>query len=235
RPTSETPLADGQPSPRERYGFRYAEGIPEAIADGVLALRSENEDSVLPLAQVICTQLHERKKTRPGSDEVISREDLDAIKGVEGGLKAFAEDALVRSLRLVPEDREAFKALFSRLYSRQPDGTLTTWLMPRKSLEDQWDRPTPFADLLESATSVRLLREDELGIECGEPRRYIRLGHDALAKVAAAWKAELEEDQRLEEERTKQLEEQRKRLRQRRRLAGVAVFCLTLAGLFGWL
>ena len=82
--------------------------------------------------------------------------------------------------------------------------------------------------MLEAAKSVRLLREDELRIEGGEPRRYVRLGHDALAKVAAAWKAELEEKQRLEEERTK-------RLRQLRRLAGVAVVFLTLAGLFGWL
>ena len=235
RPTSETPLAPGQPAPREQYGFRYAEGIPEAIADGVLALRSENQDSVLPLVQVICTQLYEREKALPGSDGVITRENLDAIKGVEGGLKAFAEDALVRSMRLGPEDREAFKGLFSQLYNRQPDGTLTTWLMPRESLQRQWDRPTPFADLLDAARSVRLLREDELRIEGGEPRRYVRLGHDALAKVAAAWKAEREENQRLEEERTKRLEERRKRLRQRRRLAGVAVFFLTLAGLFGWL
>jgi tetratricopeptide (TPR) repeat protein len=228
RPTSETPLADGQPSPREKYGFRYAKGIPEAIADGVLALRSENQDSVLPLAQVICTQLYERERMQPGPDRVITREDLDAIKGVEGGLQAFAEDALVRSLCLGPEDREAFKSLFSQLYSRQPDGTLTTWLMPRESLESQWERPTPFADLLESARSVRLLREDELRIEGAEPRRYIRLGHDALAKVAAAWKAEREENQRLEGERLK-------RLRQRWRLAGVAVFFLTMTGLFGWL
>ena len=174
RPTSETPLAPGQPAPREQYGFRYAEGIPEAIADGVLALRSENQDSVLPLVQVICTQLYEREKALPGSDGVITRENLEAIKGVEGGLKAFAEDALVRSMRLGPEDREAFKGLFSQLYNRQPDGTLTTWLMPRESLQRQWDRPTPFADLLDAARSVRLLREDELRIEGGEPRRYVR-------------------------------------------------------------
>ena len=131
RPTSATPLASGQPAPREKYGFHYGEGIPGKIADGVLALRSENQDSVLPLVQVICTQLYERKKTQPGSDEVITREDLDAIKGVEGGLKAFAEDALARSMRLGPEDRDAFKSLFCQLYNRQPDGTLTTWMMPR--------------------------------------------------------------------------------------------------------
>ena len=88
RPTSETPLAPGQPAPREKYGFHYAEGIPGQIADGVLAMRSENQDSVLPLVQVICTQLYERKRTQPGSDGVITREDLDAIKGVEGGLQS---------------------------------------------------------------------------------------------------------------------------------------------------
>jgi hypothetical protein len=230
RPTSETPLAHGQPSPREKYGFRYAAGVAEAIADGVLAMRSENQDSVLPLAQVICTQLYERKRAQPGSDGLITREDLDAIKGVEGGLQSFAEDALVRSMHLGPEDREAFKALYGQLFNRQSDGTLTTWLMPRASLEHQWNRPTPFADVLETARSVRLLREDDLRIEGGEPRRYIRLGHDALAKVAAAWKSHREEKERLEEER-------RKRLRHRQRLAGVAVLCLTLAGagLFGWL
>ncbi len=223
RPTSETPLASAQPSPREKYGFHYAEGISGQIADGVLVLRSENQDSVLPLVQVICTQLYEREKTQPGSDGVITREDLDAIKGVEGGLKAFAEDALVRSLRLSSADREAFKALFGQLYNSQPDGTLTTWLMPRASLERQWDRPTPFADLLEAAKSVRLLREDELRIEGGEPRRYVRLGHDALAKVAAAWQAELEEKQRLEKERSK------RRRQVRRLLIGSSVTgCLAL-------
>ena len=121
--------------------------------------------------------------------------------------------------------------MFSQLYNRQPDGTLTTWLMPRESLERQWDRPTPFADLLEAAKSVRLLREDELRIEGGEPRRYVRLGHDALAKVAAAWQAEREEKQRLEQER-------RKRRKQFRRLligslvTGCLAILFALGGLF---
>src|SRR5262249_22954649 len=161
----------------------------------------------------------ERQKAVPGSDRVITRADLDAIKGVEGGLKAFAENALVRSMRLGPEDRESFQGLFSQLYNRQPDGTLTTWLMPQESVQRQWNRATRFAEIRESAKWVRRLREDELRIEGGEPRRYIRLGHDALAKVAAGWKAELEENQRLEEEKQKRLEERQKRLRQRRRWA----------------
>ena len=57
--------------------------MPEAIADGVLALRSENQDSVLPLLQVICSRLYQRG-LGPGSDRVVTRADLEAIGGVEG-------------------------------------------------------------------------------------------------------------------------------------------------------
>ena len=203
RPTLESPIAPGQPSPREKYGFRFAEGVAAQIAEDGLDLRTEHQDSVLPLIQVICTQLYERKRSQPDSDGVITREDLEAIRGVEGGLKAFAEEALERSLRLGPSDREAFKALFTRLYSRQVDGTLTTWLAPRDALESSWNGSVPFAQVLEAAVSVRLLREDELRVEGTEPRPFIRLGHDALAKVAAAWQEERDEEERLQQERAK--------------------------------
>src|SRR5262249_13236854 len=117
RPTSEVPIGEGQVSPRAKYGFRFADGVAAQIAKDGLDLRPEDQDSVLPLIQVICTQLYERQRSRAGSDGVITRADLEAIRGVEGGLKAFAEEALDRSLRLGPSDQTAFKALFTRLYS----------------------------------------------------------------------------------------------------------------------
>ena len=178
-------------APRAKYGFRFAEGVAAKIAEDGLSLRTEHQDSVLPLIQVICTQLYDRKKAQRHSDGVISRADLEAIRGVEGGLKAFAEDALERSLGLGPADRAAFKSLFTRLYSRQIDGTLTTWLAPRDALESAWNGSIPFAQVMESARSVRLLREDVLRVEGNEPRPFIRLGHDALAKVASVWEEEL--------------------------------------------
>ena len=116
RPTLETPLVEGQPAPRQRYGFTYADGVAAAIADGVLRLRSENQDSVLPLVQVICTRLYDRRVSEPASDRMVTPgTDLEAIGGVEGGLKAFAEDALERSMGLGPEDRDAFKAIYTRV------------------------------------------------------------------------------------------------------------------------
>jgi tetratricopeptide (TPR) repeat protein len=220
RPTSETPMAKGQPSPRERYRFHYADGIPEEIADRVLALRREHQDSVLPLVQVICTRLYDQDQA---ADRVVTQSDLEAIGGVEGGLKAFAEDALKRAMRLSLGDRDAFKAISTRLYSAQVDGTLTTWLARRADLEASWTGTRPFGEVLEAAGRVRLLREDNLRIEGEDAQAYVRLGHDALAKVAAVWKTEQEQKARLAQERA------RRRQRLRRVLAGTMAVILAVA------
>ena len=193
RPTRETPLAEGQPSPCERYGFRYADGVPEAIADGVLALRSENQDSVLPLVQVICTQLYKRncrarRKTVESAKELaIELQDLKSIKGVEGGLKAFAEDAMKNAMQLGRSQRNKFRKLMTGLRVRHADGTLTTWMVPRETLKRQWRGRPRFDNVVDRAVAVRLLREDELRIAGNKPQSYIRLGHDALAVVAQDW------------------------------------------------
>jgi tetratricopeptide (TPR) repeat protein len=233
RPTSPEPLDAGPVSPRAKYGFRFADGVAARIALGGLSLRTEHQDSVLPLIQVICTQLYERKKAQKDSDGVITLADLEAIRGVEGGLKAFAEDALERSIGLEPADRAAFKSLFIRLYSRQVDGTLTTWLAPRDALESTWNGSMPFAQVMESARSVRLLREDVLRVEGNEPRPFIRLGHDALARVAAAWQAELDEEERLRQERAQVELERAKRRKQVRKLIIGTALAASAAILFG--
>jgi hypothetical protein len=193
RPTSEAHLADGGPSPRDKYGFRYADGIPESIADGVLALRSENQDSVLPLVQVVCALLYNLVRKRSSSvDCTINPADLIEIGGVEGGLRSYVEDVMARVMGLNHHDRDAFRALMEDLYVCQNDGTLTTWLKPHEEVEDQWKQTTStaFEDVFATARANRLLRGDELRIEGNTPRRYIRLGHDALARVADSWRQE---------------------------------------------
>jgi len=86
---------------------------------------------------------------------------------------------------------------------------------------------------LEAAVSVRLLREDELRVEGTEPRPFIRLGHDALAKVAAAWQKERDEDERLQQERAMVELERKKRQEQIRKLVVGICVAAGLAILFG--
>jgi WD40 repeat protein len=204
RPTRKTPLAEGQLSPYERYGFSFDRGVANKIAEGVLALRTENRDSVLPLVQVLCTRLYEREISDPNSDRVITHDDLHiGIGGIAGGLRAYAEDALTRVMRLGPKDVEAFQALAIGLFREQADKTLTTLLVSQDTLAEKWTGERDLNDVLVAACDVRLLRVDSLRIEGEEPRVYVRLGHDALARVAADWKAEREKRAKLEEERRK--------------------------------
>ena len=155
------------------------------------------------------------------SDRVVTLADLEAIGGVEGGLKAFAEDALERSMGLGPEDRDAFKAIYTRLYSHQVDGTLTTWLASRAKLETDWSGSKSFGEVIDAASRVRLLREDNLRVEGEGTQAYVRLGHDALAKVAATWRAEREKQEQLRHER-----------KRRRFLIGSLVVSTLLAVIF---
>jgi hypothetical protein len=90
-PTADRPIDHAREIPRDRYGFRYAEGVPEALAAELL--RAGRKDGVLPLAQVICSQLWERVKDRGSepSGRVVTRDDLDALGGFARALRRHVE------------------------------------------------------------------------------------------------------------------------------------------------
>ncbi|HYH65670.1 MAG TPA: hypothetical protein VD866_13320, partial [Urbifossiella sp.] len=187
RPTLTTRIRYSAEVPAEKYRFRYAPGVPEEIARRVRAFTTNRQDSVLPLVQVVCTQLYELVRGRP--DAVVGAEDLREIGGVEGGMDKHV-GALI--LYLLPRlgDQEAFRRLLTHLCLSQPDGTLTTALVPADGLARLWRGRMPFGQLLEKAAGGewRLLRVSSLQIGGdATERRYVSLGHDALAKVVVGW------------------------------------------------
>jgi WD40 repeat protein len=195
RPTSTTKVLYSSEVPFEKYGFRYAEGVAEQIARQVVGYTRNRQDSVLPLAQVICSQLYELVRERP--EKVIQSEDVRRIGGVQGGMRKHVEALLPRLFPAVA-DRRAFQRLLAGLYRRQPDGTLTTDLLPsedaaRRWAGSRWARRMPFEAMVNVASEGdwRLLRVSMVRGEGGE-RQYLSLGHDALAKVADEWAKEQE-------------------------------------------
>ena len=93
-------------------------------------------------------------------------------------------------------DVPAFRAMMASLCLRQPDGTLSTALLPADRLRRDWAGHSAFDPVLADAAgpNFRLLREATLSLGGTEPRSFVSLGHDALAKVAAAWKDEIERE-----------------------------------------
>ena len=217
RPTSSDPIEYTTEIPSKTYGFRYAAGVAEQIARRAREYTINRSDSVLPLVQVICSQLYDRVRALP--DGTITLSDLDAIGGVEGGMRAHAE-GLVSRLFPSRADRKAFVRLLSdpgtQLFIRQSDGTLTTALLPAAFLARHWSGYTPFEDMLRiaGAGDWRLVRVNSLRIGSDEEERpYVSLGHDALAKVAARW------------------QEERNRWRQLRRSAAVVIGVIAVSAL----
>lgn len=220
RPTSAERVEYAAEIPAEKYGFRFADGVAEDIARRTRAYSINRADSVLPLVQVVCSQLYDRVCGR--ADKVVSAADLEAIGGVEGGMRAHAE-AMVKHLFPNGADQRAFQRLLAdprtQLFIRQADGTLTTALLPASFLAQHWRGRMPFEDVLRTAGDGdrRLVRVNSLRIGGDEEeQRYVSLGHDALAKVAARWQ-----------------EEQRRRTQARKVVAGAAAVVVAACVGFG--
>src|SRR5262249_31909795 len=156
----------------ELYGFQFADGMAARLAADIVNYCCNRQDSVLPLAQVMCTQLYDLVTTRPAEQCVIQQADIAGLGGVRGGMKRHVDHLLDQHLPLVRkgiprllgqlfsqtgvdylskgDDRSAFQRLLSHLYHTQPDGTLTTALMPetptpgqRGSVEEHWSGKMP--------------------------------------------------------------------------------------------
>jgi hypothetical protein len=150
RPTSKEPIPYASEVPFARYNFSYADRVPEMLAGQVIRYTTNRQDSALPLLQVICSQLYERVGQR--SDRVIRLDDLEALGGLKGGLRRHVY-GLVAQLFPARKDREAFRRLLTGLYLRQPDGALTTALMPADELARRWTGRLQFEQMLQAAAS----------------------------------------------------------------------------------
>lgn len=192
RPTLDHNVPYCLEAPFSKYGFCYAAGTAEDIAEKLVSYTRNRQDSVLPLAQIICTQLYQLVCDR-GNKSIVP-EDLNLIGGIRGGMRKHVEGLLGR-LFVSKTDIDAVKRLLVTLFRKQPDGTLTTEILPMNDAVQQWHGELPFEQMLSKATDSQLLRVGVMRGERGE-QRYLSLGHDALARVAEEWKLRIESRKR---------------------------------------
>ena len=178
--------------PFEKYQFSYAGSVPDAIAQGLLEMRTTRQDSVLPLLQVICTQLYEQVPHPPRGRSGDHPGRLRRDRWCAGGMRKHAEtlvSTLFRGERRPTPDR--FRALMASLTLQQPDGSLSTALLPADELRSRGQVPGRRSTICSKGPPAR--RSGCSGVATlsfgGQgPRPYVSLGHDALAKVAASGK-----------------------------------------------
>ena len=249
RPTLQTKIRYSDQVPREVYGFAYEDGVAETIATDLL--RAGRRDGVLPLAQFVCDQLYRLVKPdgddSPGLPDAKITDSLyrDGINGLEGGLRRHLERQIEG---LAPGDlaeQSAIWNLLALLSLRQFDGTVTTGLVREHDLAARWSGRESFVSTLKKAESVRLLRISTRRLDAATEERSLSLGHDALAKVAALWRAERDQQEQIEKERSEQeakreaqRREQEARLKEERRKwqirGAVAAAVLLGCAAFSW-
>jgi hypothetical protein len=185
RPTSDEPIPHAAEIPAGKYGFRYGEGVAAAIASRLVRYSISGRDGVLPLMQVICSQLYCLASKR--ADKTVSLTDLDNLGGIEGGMRNHVETMVTDLIKERPRDKTSVQKLFTDLYLKQADGTLTTALLAEDKVRETWTGKMPFDELLKSSCERRLLKVNSLRIGTEDQKRYVSLGHDAIAKIAEEW------------------------------------------------
>jgi tetratricopeptide (TPR) repeat protein len=203
RPTATGKVPHSGQVPFEVYHFRYADGVAEEIASDLV--RAGRRDGVLPLAQFVCDQLYRLVKDR--DDPTVTRSDYrdPPIRGLQGGLRRHLERQIDRIADGDGREKDALWELLADLSLPQVDGTMTTALVGVATLAGRWRGRGPFSEMLAKAEALRLLRVSARRLDDGTEERSVSLGHDALARVAAARRSERERQAQLDRERRKRL------------------------------
>ena len=137
RPTSDQPVKPGQQSPRDKYRFRYAAGVPQAIAKELK--RAVQTGGTLPVMQLVCGRLYDAARAGRSDDDTVEirLSHYVGLGGVQGQLSGHLSDVLDRmSASLAPESGETslearrWRRLLSALAKVQVDGTVTTEMRP---------------------------------------------------------------------------------------------------------
>jgi WD40 repeat protein len=184
-------LSEAIVRPCAYYGFDYEPGLAEEIAHQAIGYCADKQDSVLPLVQIICTELYEVGSQH--SDKVIRPQDFEHIGKLEGGLRKHVERMLAQLLP-DPVDKKVFQKVFSKLCQHNPDGTVTAAPMRLTRFRDEWEKNgrMRFDDMVKATTRAdRCLLKWKAPSHEESNTRSISLGHDALAPIAHAWGEEL--------------------------------------------
>jgi hypothetical protein len=209
RPTSDVDL--GQGSPRKKYRFRYAPGVPQAIAKDLK--QAVQAGGALPVMQLVCGRLYNAvmpggtaaKKSAEDQKAEKAEEAVDitfahyrGLGGVQGQITGHLNDVLDRmsvdsevSAREIPFEARRWRRLLLKLAKAQVDGTVTTEMIP-------------VADFIEDAEKAKCIVPARKGIDflIKKENRILRdvtvynaaqreeipclaLGHDAIGLALA--------------------------------------------------
>lgn len=191
-PTSNIPIGN-LGVPIDHYHFSIDDAVVRTILDELV-----DPGMKLSAVQIVCTALYDTVRDR-GEPRTVTLQDLKTVGGVEGAIERFIDQQL-RSycydmgLSAGETDLEVrrWKTGMFALTRPQPDGTVTTDLMPEAAFRQKLgDTRLDFARATAhfASEALRLLRKvDVINAATGALVPCVGLGHDALGLVLRNWK-----------------------------------------------
>jgi hypothetical protein len=226
RPTAEDREADGVTA-RAYYGFTFAAGLAEGIAEDVLA--HSGESSTLPILQLVCMDLYtavkpaNAAKTAGAPAPPLARIDWETYQArgkVAGAIDRFIDASIrdaVQAVRGAAPGREevaSWRDVLSRIVARQEGGALTSLLVEEGELVQRAAGIPQATECLQAMVhGARPLLRDVATHDGGVDGRSYSLRHDALAPSLFR-----------DDETRRRLEEERLEARHRRRAYAIAAF-----------
>lgn len=182
-PTVTEPIVGSTEMPNDKYGFQFAEGVPQALIRK--ARESRSQEGVLPQVQASCAELYDLVSAR--QDKVIGGADLKAPAQGATAMSAYVDGLLNQTFPGKPE-QQAVKEMVTRLVRQEAGGMLCRILLPPAELAKTWRARVPLDQAVDQVSSdkLRLLEVNQLLIG-GEEGLYVGLSQDSLTPMVAAW------------------------------------------------
>jgi hypothetical protein len=197
-------IAIKHPSKLGAYGFAFAEGLAEGIAEDLMI--NPQQGGVLPVMQIVCSRLYKEKKRETDNGHfVITEDDYRELGGIQGQLDRYLRDVLAQlcaSHRIpplfVPLEIENWGKVLNVLVKSQVDGTVTT---DRKTREELTEAARAARCQIDFDAAMKFLSDDDQRIvqrsEVFNPatRQSIvaySLGHDAIGLALKTFMRDVE-------------------------------------------
>lgn len=190
RPTRRDPIGP-YPAPYDTYGFEYEDGLPEEIADRILAAR--HTGAALPVLQLVCLGLY-NSVVRTNQAQIINAGHFNEARGVEGQIMGHLSKAVSALHGAAGEaDREVrrVRAALKSFYVIQDDGTVVSSKRETKAAvklfaEKRVSEPMAIIEKL-ADPEVLVLRKIRTVQPDGTVADEYTLGHDWIALALERW------------------------------------------------
>lgn len=187
-------------SAKEQYRFRYAEGVARRIVRDLLS--SPPVGAVLPVLQIICSRLyrHTKRRKRKAHFWTISLSDYFEVGAGGRQIDEYVDESLLWSPHRVSARStvhiEQWRRTLVNLVTTQPDGSVTTKMLPANKLEaaarqNGCSHAKETIDELVAGERAILLRTPSASPSTHGDAQ-ISLRHDAVGVALAKWKNSLD-------------------------------------------